>query len=103
MRASRMIRYFHLPVPLSAVGEDFFRPLGDLTTPKETNIFLGLVHQSDGVDGGLRRLGMARKFRREFGIATECGISRSRSRAIVKQLVELHATILEAETPQFER
>ena len=72
----RPITWIHLPVPIERDDESYFAPLAEVTWPAETELYLGLVHHEDGVEGALRRAAAASSFVREFGIATECGFGR---------------------------
>ena len=56
---------------------------------------LGLVHYTDGVEGGRRRIAAAERHLSDFGIATECGFGRRPSHQDVRRLIQLHAEILQ--------
>lgn len=87
----RPLAYLHMPVPVARADDDYFRPLGALKLSAQTKLYLGLIHAADGVEGTRKRIEVARKFVRDFGIATECGISRARRPELVRRLLELHA------------
>ena len=74
--------------PADGTGSNTTEPLADLKTPVETEIYLGLVHYTDGLEGTKHRLGLAQQQRADFGLATECGYLgagiRRRSRACSK-------------------
>jgi hypothetical protein len=72
--------------------DDVIAPLSDLRIAKDTELYLGLVHFTDGIDGAMRRLTAAQKFVKEFGIATECGFGRRPSDTI-PALLSLHREI----------
>ena len=72
----RPITWIHLPVPIERDDEAYFAPLAEVTWPDETELYLGLVHHEDGVEGALRRAAAASPFVSGFGIATECGFGR---------------------------
>ena len=74
--APRPITWIHLPVPIERDDEAYFAPLGEVTWPETTELYLGLVHHEDGVEGALRRAAAAAPFVSGFGIATECGFGR---------------------------
>jgi hypothetical protein len=93
----RQIDYFHVPVPIDRTDEAYFEPLRDLNTPG-ARMYLGLIHNKDGIDGTLRRVTVARKFIREFGVSTECGFGRRRPDTI-PTLLQLHRKVAEALTP----
>ena len=73
------IAYFHLPVPLLRPTDDFFAPMRDFKLAPETEIYLGLIHGADGIEGAKKRIELAHKYVRQFGVAVpECGFSRAR-------------------------
>jgi methionine synthase II (cobalamin-independent) len=88
---ARPIAYFHMPVPIDRDDDAFFKPFGDLRIDPATELYLGVVHAQDGVDGLERRIAAARSHIRDFGIATECGMARARTPEVVRHLLELHA------------
>ena len=75
---SRTITWIHMPVPISRTDDAFFKPLESLRVGPETELYLGLVHAQDGVEGARRRIEAAKRWAPPFGIASECGISRGR-------------------------
>jgi hypothetical protein len=85
----RPIQYLHMPVPMSRSDEAYFAPLADLEFKGE--LYLGVVHAGDGVEGTKKRMAIAGKFASGFGIACECGIARARKTELVKRLLEIHA------------
>ncbi|HTV38220.1 MAG TPA: hypothetical protein VMF12_17455 [Xanthobacteraceae bacterium] len=87
------LAYIHMPVPIERSDDAFHRPLADLKLADGTELFLGLVHAKDGVEGTRKRIAAARRYRGEFGIATECGMARARSEATVRALLQIHADI----------
>ena len=86
----RSITYIHMPVPIDRSDDAYFRPLANLKLKPETELYLGLVH-ADGVEATQKRIAAASKYVADFGIATECGIARSRTPELVKKLLEIHA------------
>jgi methionine synthase II (cobalamin-independent) len=88
------IAYVHMPVPLSRTDDDYFRPLTGLDLPPDTELYLGLIHAQDGVEGTRRRIVTARKYAESFGIGTECGLARARKPDLVRTLLELHAELV---------
>jgi hypothetical protein len=88
-RASRKIDWIHLPVPRDRTDPAFYKPLGQLNVPAETEIYLGLIHFTDGIDGTKRRLKLAGEQLKDFGLATECGFGR-RDPSTVHGLLEIH-------------
>lgn len=93
--AARPLQWIHMPVPIDRSDEAYFAPLRELKLHDETELFLGLVHHADGVDGANRRIEAASKFVDQFGIATECGIGRVHSTPEIEQLFHIHATASE--------
>jgi hypothetical protein len=87
----RTITWMHMPVPIDRTDGAFYQPLRDLQLAPETELYLGLVHAQDGVEGTLRRIEVARKYVPKFGIASECGISRGRDRNLAVQFITTYA------------
>ncbi|MBX9387098.1 hypothetical protein ACFPZ0_02990 [Streptomonospora nanhaiensis] len=73
---SRPLDWVHLPVPRDRDDSAYFLPLKGLALAEETRLYLGLVHATDGVEGGRRRLAAAKEAVPAFGVATECGLGR---------------------------
>ncbi len=88
---SRPITYMHFPVPVGRTDPGYFAPFKDLKLDPRTEIYLGLVHESAGVDGVLARIETAQKYVPAFGIATECGIARARKPDLVHRILETYA------------
>jgi hypothetical protein len=91
-RAARRLDYIHLPVPIARNDDAYFAPLTGLKRSPQTALYLGLVHDQDGVGGTRGRIAAAEKFVADFGIATECGFGR-RPPATIPDLLKLHALI----------
>ncbi|MDP6452461.1 MAG: hypothetical protein QF898_04040 [SAR202 cluster bacterium] len=89
---ARNINWIHMPVPRDRSDDAYFQPLTDLSLQFETELYLGLVHFTDGVDGAQRRIETAQKYVSEFGVATECGFGR-RPPETVADLMEIHAAV----------
>ncbi|PXY37090.1 hypothetical protein BAY59_00415 [Prauserella coralliicola] len=87
---TRPIDFFHVPVPIQRDDAAYFSPLKSLRIPKDCELYLGLLHREDGLEGARRRISAARPFRAEFGLATECGMGREHQESI-PGLLELHA------------
>ncbi len=85
----RPLNWIHLPVPRNRVDEAYYAPLGELRLRAETELYLGLVHHTDGVEGTRRRIDVAGRFASGFGIATECGWGR-RAPATIPELLRIH-------------
>ena len=88
---TRPLTYIHFPVPVSRTDEAFFTPFFGLKLAPGTEIYLGLIHMADGVDGVKTRLAQALKHTRVTGIATECGIARARKPELVSSILRLSA------------
>ena len=85
------VAYIHLPVPVTRANPDFFAPMRDFALSPGTEIYLGLIHAADGIEGANRRIALAHDYVPEFGIATECGIARARKPDVVRNLLAIHA------------
>jgi hypothetical protein len=94
-RSPRSIAHVHLPVPIERDDAAYFAPLADLAVPEGTDLYLGLVHHEDGVEGALRRIDAASTAVPRFGIGTECGLGRGPEERTVP-LLDLHRAILDA-------
>jgi hypothetical protein len=90
---SHPLAYIHMPVPADRTDDAFYRPLAKLSLPRRCDLFLGVVHAKDGVEGALARSKAARPYARDFGIATECGMARARSDETVRKLLQIHADV----------
>ena len=86
----RPIHWLHLPVPKERTDDAYFRPLRELALRPETELYLGLVHRTDGLNGARARIDAARRVVASFGVAAECGFGR-RPADTVRPLMELHA------------
>lgn len=87
------LAYIHMPVPAGRNDDAFHRPLRDLKLAAGTELFLGVVHAKDGVEGTKSRIATARRYAPKFGIATECGMARARSEETVRALLQVHAEV----------
>ncbi|WP_027579758.1 hypothetical protein [Bradyrhizobium sp. Ai1a-2] len=90
--SARPLNWIHMPVPRDRSDDAYFHPLTAFAVPRAMEVYLGLVHYTDGVPGSRRRRAAARKYLREFGVATECGFGR-RDPATVPTLLDIHRTI----------
>jgi hypothetical protein len=86
------IAWVHMPVPREREDVAYFAPLKGLKIDPRTELYLGLVHRTDGVAGARRRLAAAKQVVTNFGIATECGFGR-RPPETVPDLIELHREV----------
>src|SRR5205823_6341905 len=85
----RPLNWIHMPVPRGRTDEAYYAPLRELRLRAETELHLGLVHHTDGVEGTARRMEVAARFASGFGIATECGWGR-RAPASLPDLLRIH-------------
>jgi hypothetical protein len=92
---SRPLSWLHVPVPRDRDDADYFAPLRSLRLPPETELYLGLVHATDGLAGARRRMRTAAAYRGRFGVGTECGLGR-RDPDTVPGLLALHREVAEA-------
>ena len=93
-RISRPVNLVHMPVPRDRADDAYFSPLKNLCLRPETELCLGLVHYTDGLDGARQRLATARKFAERFAVGTECGFGRRKPETI-PELLRLHAAVAE--------
>jgi hypothetical protein len=79
-----------MPVPADRSDDAYFQPLARLALSPVTELYLGLVHP-DTVEATRARIAAASRHVASFGIATECGIARSRTPELVRRLLQAHA------------
>jgi len=91
---ARQVNLFHMPVPRNRSDDAYFEPLRRLKLRPETELCLGLVHFTDGLEGARRRMATARKYARNFSIATECGFGR-RPPETIPELLRIHSDAAE--------
>jgi hypothetical protein len=91
---ARPLQLIHMPVPRDRCDDAYFAPLQRLTLRPETELCLGLVHYTDGVEGTKKRLATAKKYAEHFSIATECGFGR-RDPSTIAELLRIHAAVAE--------
>jgi methionine synthase II (cobalamin-independent) len=89
---SRSVQWVHMPVPRERDDAAYFAPLERLKLKPGMQLFLGLVHKFDGLEGAKRRVAAAKEFYPEFGVGTECGMGR-RPPEVIPALLDLHAAI----------
>lgn len=90
--SSRPVNWVHMPVPRDRTDNAYFKPLENLRLRSETELFLGLIHQTDGAEGSRNRIDAARKFVQNFGVATECGFGR-RPKSSLDELMLIHTSV----------
>jgi hypothetical protein len=86
----RPVDYVHMPVPAGRKDDAYFAPLMQMKLDPKIKLFLGLVHDSDGVAGTRERIAVAAKYVRDFGISAECGFGR-RPPETIPNLLRIHA------------
>ncbi len=86
---ARPLNFIHLPVPRNRSDDAYFAPLAELKLGGETELYLGLVHITDGVDGTRKRIATAKRYVAKFGIGTECGMGR-RPADTMPALLDIH-------------
>ena len=89
----RKLTYVHMPVPLGRDDDAYHAPLRELRLSQGTELYLGVVHAQDGVEGTLKRVAAAQRHAPPFGVATECGMARARSEETVRKLLDIHAAV----------
>lgn len=87
----RPIAWVHMPVPIDRADDAFYAPLKNLQLGTGTELYLGLVHVSGGAEGTDRRMAAARKYVSEFGVSSECGISRGREPDLALAFIKAYA------------
>ena len=93
----RSIEWIHVPVPIDRDDDAFFAPLDALALAPSTELYVGLIHHGDGIDGARRRIEAARRHVAGFGVGTECGFGR-RPPETIAPLLELHAAVADLAT-----
>jgi hypothetical protein len=93
--STRSVNWIHMPVPRDRRDPAYVSPLGDLVLTQGTELYLGLVHLTDGVEGADARMAAASAIRDDYGIATECGFGR-RPLNTIPDLLKLHAKLAQA-------
>jgi hypothetical protein len=91
--SARELTWLHLPVPIDRDDEAYFTPLAGLSPV--TELYLGLVHREDGVEGARRRIAAATTVVPRFGVATECGIGRAPA-GTTESILQTHADLADA-------
>jgi methionine synthase II (cobalamin-independent) len=89
----RPIAHIHMPIPPDRTDDAFFQPFSALKLSPDTQIFLGVVSAADGAEGAKRRIAAASRYVPKFGVATECGMARSRRPELVENLLKIHRDI----------
>jgi hypothetical protein len=92
---ARPAQYVHMPVQLADLRDEFYAPLERLEIG-DVRLYLGLVDLSDGIDGALRRVEVARRHAPSFGIGTPCGWGRRPLSQKVQDLLDLNRDVARA-------
>ena len=88
-RVRRPIDWFHMPVPRDRDDDAYYAPLTDLRLDPGAELYLGLVHDSDGEAGTRRRMDAADRYFAGYGISAVCGLGR-RDAATLPGMLDLH-------------
>jgi hypothetical protein len=91
----RQINWIHMPVPRYRDDDGYFAPLRGFDRARVGELYLGLLHFTDGAAGAHRRIAVASRTVQDFGIATECGLGR-RAPATIPDLLRLHAEVADS-------
>ncbi len=75
-RIKRPVGYVHIPVIPEHTDKDY-AVLKQLALPSGTKLYLGLLNLADGLEGAKKRIAIADKFVKDFGIAMFCGLGRA--------------------------
>lgn len=94
---ARQIDYWHMPVPRDRDDDAYFAPLDKLSIADGSEVYLGLIHYTDGVEGTKRRMRAASAHLTDFGIACECGFGRRPVEQDIRRLLEIHAAAADTE------
>jgi hypothetical protein len=89
----RDVQWVHMPVPIERQDDDYYAPLASLRFGRGTTLYLGLLHDQDGAEGTLRRVRVAERYVKDFGIATECGFGR-RPPDTLERLLQVHEAVM---------
>lgn len=87
--AKHKVAFVHITILKEWKSDAFYEPLRKIFIPADTDIFLGLVHFTDGIEGARERIQLAKKYRASFGVATACGFGR-RDPSTLGRLIEIH-------------
>jgi hypothetical protein len=85
----RSIQWVHMPVPRIRNDEPYFSPLKEINLASETELILGLVHHTGGIEATLGCMKTAMKLVEDVGVATECGLER-RNPETLTELLSIH-------------
>lgn len=94
----RRVDFVHMPVQLADQRDGHYAPLDDLDVG-DARVYLGLIDVSDGLDGALTRIELARAHLAAFGVATPCGWGRRPADQRIEDLLALNAEVAKAVRP----
>ena len=89
----RPINYVHMQVPRDRNDDAYFAALERLDRARVQHVYLGLLHESEGIAGARLKIEAAERVLADFGIATECGMGRL-PHPDVSRLLKLHADVI---------
>ena len=91
--SARPLQFIHMPVPIERDDDAYFAPFAGLQLHPATEVFLGLIHHADGIEGARQRMEAAIPYVPEFGVATECGIGRIHTTSEIETIFDIHAAL----------
>ncbi len=91
----RPMDFIHMPVPIERDDDAYFAPLASLKRPAGLKVYLGLIHETDGLPGTMRRYETAQRHAENFGVSTECGFGRMNADA-VPGIMATHEAVMRA-------
>lgn len=90
----RSIQWMHFPVPATERSGTYFDPLSHLSLRDETALFLGVIHDDDGVAVTQHQIAIAEQRISGFGVSCECGLSDIAANDL-SDILEKHRTAAE--------
>lgn len=97
-RVSRSVGYIHIPTIPEHEAEEF-APLRSLRLPEGTRLYLGIIHQTDGIEGARRRASAAKSVFADFGVASFCGLGGQIPPDGMRRTNKVPASVLRGATP----
>jgi hypothetical protein len=91
-RSGRRVDAVHMPVPRHP-EDSYFAPLADLDIG-DTTVYLGMIHDSDGLEGFRRRYQQAKHYLPSFGVSSVCGYGRYTAEDM-PPVLEIHREVAE--------
>ena len=89
----RRVDFVHAPIQFSkGLESEHYAALQHLEID-DARVYLGLIDSSDGVEGALNRVEVARRHLQNFGMGTACGWGRRPLSQSVKDLLELERDV----------